>query len=182
MGRTRGKLFVAADRCVLYLWTHQGVELLVREFVTAVVMLATVISCGAPTEHGTATIVLTPERFSLASTMRLTAAGSGKHSYMVHRIDTTAFRAGGTLDLEVTIPSDGGMMASFDLLPDRQAFAIEGYPAGSLATAYDIGVGQTKRLSYPFKQGQVFQFGGEGSWSASAGATGSARYTATVRY
>jgi hypothetical protein len=142
-----------------------------------VALLALAAACGGDAT----TMVLTPARPSASSTMEITAPGSGNHGYTLHHIDVTAFVNGGTLEIEVTVPPESATDASFDVFQPGTTPPAEGYSISTLAKAYDLGKGNSAKLTYTFARGEVFPFGGEGNWFSPQGNQGTARYTVTVR-
>ena len=92
----------------------------------------------------------------------------GYQDYNVIKIDTTAFKAGGKLFIDIRVGSAeaGG---SFDLFDGDVELPTKGYPDGALASAWDIPSGQRGIIQYHFDEGKVFKLGVTGTWFSGAG-------------
>ena len=92
----------------------------------------------------------------------------GYQDYNVTKIDTTAFKAGGRLSIDIRVGSAkaGG---SFDLYDGDTELPTKGYPDDALTSAWDIPSGQKGIIRYHFDEGKVFKLGATGTWFSGAG-------------
>ena len=92
----------------------------------------------------------------------------GYQDYNVITIDTTTFKDGGKLTINIKAGSAkaGG---SFDLYDGDTELPTKGYPDGAIASAWDIPTGQRGRIEYHFDEGKVFKLGATGTWFSGKG-------------
>ena len=92
----------------------------------------------------------------------------GYQDYNVITIDTTAFKDGGklTIDIKVGMAKAGG---SFDLFDGDTELPTKGYPDGAIASAWDIPTGQSGKIEYQFEKGKLFKLGATGTWFSGEG-------------
>ena len=92
----------------------------------------------------------------------------GYQDYNVITIDTTTFKDGGKLIIDIKVGSAkaGG---SFDLYDGDTELQTKGYPDGAIASAWDIPTGQRGRIEYQFDEGKVFKLGATGTWFSGKG-------------
>ena len=81
--------------------------------------------------------------------------------YTVVEIDTTAFKDGGILTINVWV-GDAEVAGSFDLFAGDTTELV---PDNALASVKDIPTNQKEVIKYPFNQGQVFKLGATGNSS-----------------
>lgn len=93
--------------------------------------------------------------------------GSGYQDYNVINIDTTAFKDGGVLNIEIEV---GGAepAGSFDLYDENDELPIEGIP-DALASAWGVLPCQTDIITHEFDTGKVFKLGATGDWFSEKG-------------
>ena len=92
----------------------------------------------------------------------------GFQDYTVVEIDTTAFKNGGTLSIDISV-GNAEPMGSFDLYDGKTELPTEGMPKGALASAWDIRPGRKGKIEYHFDRGQAFKLGATGSWFSEEG-------------
>ena len=92
----------------------------------------------------------------------------GFQDYTVVEIDTTAFKAGGVLTIDLSV-GDADADGSFDLYEGDSELPTEGVPDGALTSAWDVPAGTKGKIAYPFVQGKVFKLGATGSWFSEKG-------------
>lgn len=92
----------------------------------------------------------------------------GYQDYNVINIDTTAFKMGGKLTIDIRVGSAiaGG---SFDLFDGDTELPTKGYPDGALTSAWDIPTGQRGIIRYTFDEGKLFKLGATGTWFSGEG-------------
>ena len=92
----------------------------------------------------------------------------GYQDYNIIRIDTTAFKEGGQLSIDIGVGSAeaGG---SFDLFDDDTELPTKGIPNEALTSAWDIPSGQRRIIRYHFNEGKVFKLGATGTWFSGEG-------------
>ena len=78
-----------------------------------------------------------------------------KSDYTVVEIDTTAFKEGGVLTIDVWI-GDAEVAGSFDMFAVNTTELVSD---NALASVKDIPTNQREVIKYPFDQGQVFKLG-----------------------
>ena len=88
--------------------------------------------------------------------------------YTVIEIDTTAFKNGGTLSIDISV-GNAEPMGSFDLYDGKTELPTKGMPEGALASAWDIPPGKRGTIKYHFDRGQAFKLGATGSWFSEEG-------------
>jgi hypothetical protein len=125
-------------------------------------------------------ITLTRANPSGSGQATITAPGRGLQNYNFVRIDTRDFANGGTLVIDIRIPSNSGTDGSFDLFSGNGVSQGIAPSAKSLAGSYDVRRGSQARLKYRFQSGQVFALNLEGNWFSPKGATGVIHFQASV--
>lgn len=113
-------------------------------------------------------LVLTLQKSEQESLSIFRTPESGLQDYTVIEIDTTAFKDGGVLIIDILVGS-AEPMGSFDLYDNETELPSEGIPHDALASAWDVRPGERGRIEYRFEQGQVFKLGGTGSWFSEEG-------------
>lgn len=78
-----------------------------------------------------------------------------KSDYTVVEIDTTAFKDGGVLTIDIWV-GDAKVAGSFDLFAGNTTELVS---ENALASVKDIPTNQREVIKYPFDQGQVFKLG-----------------------
>ncbi len=93
--------------------------------------------------------------------------GRGFQDYNVINIDTTAFKGGGVLTIEIEV---GGAepAGSFDLFDEDDELPIEGIP-DALVSAWGVLPCQTDKITHEFDTGKVFKLGATGDWFSEKG-------------
>jgi len=104
---------------------------------------------------------------------------AGFRDYTIVEIDTTAFKNGGVLTIDISV-GYAETAGSFDLFAGDSTLPTEGVPKNALASAWDIPPGGTKRITYPFDRGQFFRFGATGNWFSKKGSTNAFLATISV--
>ena len=98
------------------------------------------------------------------------APGAGYQDYTPIEIDTTAFKQGGTLIIDIEV-GEGEATGSFDLFGPDVELPTEGYPNDALASVWDIPPGITGQIIHRFARGQRFKLGATGNWFSEKGST-----------
>ena len=113
-------------------------------------------------------VVLNEEHLEQEVLHVLRAPRHGDQDYNVITIDTTAFKDGGTLKIDIRMGSakSGG---SFDLFDGDAELPIKGIPTEALTSVWDIPSGQIGRMRYSFDEGKIFQLGATGTWFSGKG-------------
>ena len=93
---------------------------------------------------------------------------SGYQDYTVIEIDTTAFKDGGMLIIDISV-GNAEPMGSFDLYDGKTELPTAGMPKGALTSAWDVPPGKRGTIKYRFDRGKVFKLGGTGSWFSEEG-------------
>jgi hypothetical protein len=126
-------------------------------------------------------IKLSPNSPSAERDATIVAPGVGLHNYNVVLIDTSEFKKGGVLKINIRIAPDSSTDGSFDLFQAFTPTPTKGPPTGTLVGRYDVPKGTETQIEFGFGLGQVFKFGLEGNWSnARQGVAGSVHFTASV--
>ena len=113
-------------------------------------------------------VVLNEEHLEQEVLHVLRAPRHGDQDYNVITIDTTAFKDGGTLKIDIRMGSakSGG---SFDLFDGDAELPTKGIPTEALTSVWDIPSGQIGRMQYSFDEGKIFQLGATGTWFSGKG-------------
>ena len=90
------------------------------------------------------------------------APGNGLQDYTVIEIDTTAFKSGGLLTIDILV-GNAEPKGSFDLYDDDTELPTQGMPHRALASAWDVPPGKRGTIKYRFNRGKIFKLGGTGS-------------------
>ncbi len=93
---------------------------------------------------------------------------SGYQDYTVVEIDTTAFKGGGMLTIDILVGS-AESKGSFDLYDGDTELPTQGMPRGALTSAWDVPPGKRGTIKYRFDRGKVFKLGATGSWFSKEG-------------
>ncbi len=98
----------------------------------------------------------------------LRAPKYGDQDYNVITIDTTAFKNGGTLLIDIRMGSakSGG---SFDLFDGEAELPTKGIPTDAVASVWDIPSGQSGIIRYQFDKGKTLKLGATGTWFSGKG-------------
>ena len=113
-------------------------------------------------------VVLTSERPKREVLNIFRTPESGYQDYTVIEIDTTAFKDGGMLIIDISV-GNAEPMGSFDLYDGKTELPTEGMPRGALTSAWDVPPGKRGTIKYRFDRGKVFKLGGTGSWFSEEG-------------
>lgn len=92
----------------------------------------------------------------------------GYQDYNVIKIDTTAFKNGGTLTINIKV-GNAKAGGSFDLYDGETELPTKGYPDAAITSAWDIPTGQKGRIEYQFEEGKVLKLGATGTWFSGEG-------------
>jgi hypothetical protein len=87
---------------------------------------------------------------------------AGYQDYNVVEIDTTAFKNGGTLTVDIWIGS-AEASGAFILFANNTEFSTDGMPETVLASASGIRRGKAGKITYRFEEGTVFKMGVTGN-------------------
>lgn len=98
------------------------------------------------------------------------APGNGKQDYTVIEIDTTAFKSGGLLTIDILV-GNAEPMGSFDLYDGDTELPTHGMPHEALTSAWDVPPGKRGTIKHRFDEGKVFKLGATGSWFSPKGTT-----------
>ena len=96
------------------------------------------------------------------------APGNGLQDYTVIEIDTTAFKSGGMLTIDILV-GNAEPKGSFDLYDASTELPTQGMPHEALASAWDVPPGKRGTIKYRFDRGKIFKLGGTGSWFSQKG-------------
>ena len=115
-----------------------------------------------------ANVVLNHEQSVQSVLHVLRAPKYGHQDYNVIQIDTTEFKDGGelTIDIRMGNAKSGG---SFDLFDENTALPTEGVPTEAVAGVWDVPSGQRGVIHYRFDKGQIFKLGATGTWFSGRG-------------
>ena len=113
-------------------------------------------------------VVLTSERPKREVLNIFRTPESGYQDYTVIEIDTTAFKDGGMLIIDISV-GNAEPMGSFDLYDGKTELPTAGMPKGALTSAWDVPPGKRGTIKYRFDRGKVFKLGGTGSWFSEEG-------------
>ncbi len=92
----------------------------------------------------------------------------GYQDYTVVEIDTTAFKNGGMLIIDIWV-GDAEAAGSFDLFAGDSELPTKGAPRNALQSAWGISPQNGSVLEHYFYQGQVFKLGATGDWFSEKG-------------
>ena len=98
------------------------------------------------------------------------APGNGLQDYTVIEIDTTAFKSGGLLTIDILV-GHAEPKGSFDLYDGDTELPTHGMPHEALTSAWDVPPGKRGTIKYRFDEGKVFKLGATGSWFSQKGST-----------
>ncbi len=98
------------------------------------------------------------------------APGQGSQDYTVIEIDTTAFKNGGLLTIDILV-GNAEPKGSFDLYDGDTELPTQGMPHEALTSAWDVPPGKRGTIKYRFDEGKVFKLGATGSWFSQKGST-----------
>ncbi len=98
------------------------------------------------------------------------APGNGLQDYTVIEIDTTAFKSGGMLTIDILV-GNAEPMGSFDLYDGDTELPRQGMPHEALTSVWDVPPGKRGTIKYRFDEGKVFKLGATGSWFSQKGST-----------
>lgn len=86
----------------------------------------------------------------------------GYQDYAVVEIDTTAFKNGGTLTVNIWVGS-AEAWGGFILFAKDSKFSTDGMPKSGLASASGVPRGKWGKLTHRFEEGTIFKLGATGS-------------------
>ena len=92
----------------------------------------------------------------------------GFQDYTVVEIDTTAFKAGGVLTIDISV-GNAKAAGSFDLFDNGSELPTEGVPRNALVSTYGIRPSGKGIIEHDFDQGQIFKLGATGDWFSEKG-------------
>ena len=98
------------------------------------------------------------------------APGQGSQDYTVIEIDTTAFKSGGLLTIDILV-GNAEPKGSFDLYDGDTELPTHGMPHEALTSAWDVPPGKRGTIKHRFDEGKVFKLGATGSWFSQKGST-----------
>ena len=98
------------------------------------------------------------------------APGQGSQDYTVIEIDTTAFKSGGLLTIDILV-GNAEPTGSFDLYDGDAALPTQGFPHEALTSAWDVPPGKRGTIKHRFDEGKVFKLGATGNWFSQKGST-----------
>ena len=113
-------------------------------------------------------VTLTNERPKREVLNIFRAPGHGSQDYTVIEIDTTAFKSGGLLTIDILV-GNAEPKGSFDLYDASIELPTQGMPHEALASAWDVPPGKRGTIKYRFDRGKIFKLGGTGSWFSQKG-------------
>ena len=109
-------------------------------------------------------VVLTPQKPEQENLSIFRTPEPGFQDYTVIEIDTTAFKNGGTLSIDISV-GDAEVPGSFDLFAVNGQSATQLVPNDALASVRNILPNESGIIKYPFDRGQVFKLGAMGNSS-----------------
>lgn len=109
-------------------------------------------------------VVLTPQKPEQENLSIFRTPEPGFQDYTVIEIDTTAFKNGGTLSIDIWV-GDAEVPGSFDLFAVNGQSATQLVPNDALASVRNILPNESGIIKYPFDRGQVFKLGAMGNSS-----------------
>ncbi len=92
----------------------------------------------------------------------------GYQDYTVVDIDTTVFKDGGTLTIDISV-GHAEASGSFDLFHGDVELPTEGAPRNAIASAWGVPPGKSRRITHLFDRGQHFKLGATGDWHSEKG-------------
>ena len=113
-------------------------------------------------------VTLTSERPKREVLNIFRAPGRGFQDYTVIEIDTTAFKSGGLLTIDILV-GNAEPKGSFDLYDASTELPTQGMPHGALASAWDVPPGKRGTIKYRFDRGKIFKLGGTSNWFSQKG-------------
>ena len=113
-------------------------------------------------------VVLTPQKPEQESLSIFRTPEIGFQDYTVIEIDTTAFKEGGVLTIDISV-GNAEAAGSFDLFDGDSELPTEGAPRNALVSAWGVPSGKSRKISYRFDQGQHFKLGSTGDWHSKKG-------------
>ena len=121
-------------------------------------LLETVVESGAIKDDGLS-VVLTRDHAEKDVLSVFRTPETDTQDYTFIEIDTTAFKEGGMLVIDVWV-GEAEVSGSFDLFAED---TTELAPDNALASVRDISTNQREVVEYPFDRGQVFKLGAIGN-------------------
>ncbi len=115
-------------------------------------------------------VVLTDEKPEQEILSIFRTPESGYQDYTVIEIDTTAFKDGGMLIIDISV-GNAEPMGSFDLYDGKTELPTAGMPKSALTSAWDVPPGKRGTIKYRFDRGKVFKLGGLAVGSVRKGAS-----------
>ena len=113
-------------------------------------------------------VVLTPQKSEQETLNIFRTPEPGFQDYTVIAIDTTAFKEGGVLTIDISV-GNAEAAGSFDLFDGESELPTQGAPHNALVSAWGIQPGKSRRITYPFNRGQHFKLGATGDWFSGKG-------------
>lgn len=113
-------------------------------------------------------IVLSPEKPQQESLSVFRTPEPGFQDYTVVEINTTAFKGGGVLTIDISV-GNAEAAGSFDLFDGESELPTKGTPHNALVSAWGILPGKSQRITYLFDRGQHFKLGATGDWFSEKG-------------
>ena len=124
--------------------------------------LKTAVESGA-IANDSLSVVLTREHPKKEVLSIFRAPGHGLQDYTVVEIDTTAFKDGGVLTIDISVGS-AEPKGAFDLYDAETELPTEGIPHEALTSIWEVPPGEKQTIRYSFGQGKIFKLGATGSW------------------
>ena len=121
-------------------------------------LLETAVESGAIKDDGLR-VVLTGEHAKKDVLSVFRTPETDTQDYTLIEIDTTAFKDGGLLIIDVWV-GEAEVSGSFDLFAENTTELVSDK---ALASVKDIPTNQREVVKYPFEQGQVFRLGAIGN-------------------
>ena len=115
-------------------------------------------------------VVLTPQKSEQEILNIFRTPKSGYQDYTVIEIDTTAFKKGGVLTIDISV-GNAEPKGSFDLYEGDTELPTQGTPNSALTSVWDVPPGKSGTITYRFDAGKVFKLGATGSWFSKEGST-----------
>ena len=113
-------------------------------------------------------IVFTPQKSEQETLSIFRTPEPGFQDYTVIAIDTTAFKEGGVLTIDISV-GHAEAAGSFDLFDGESELPTQGAPQNALVSAWGVPPGKSRSITYAFDQGQHFKLGSTGDWFSEKG-------------
>ena len=124
-------------------------------------------------------VVLTPQKPEQENLSIFRTPEPGFQDYTVIEIDTTAFKEGGALTIDISV-GNAEAAGSFDLFDGDSELPTEGAPRNALVSAWGIPPSKSRRITYLFDRGRHFKLGATGDWFSEKGSVNAFLATISV--